>query len=274
MKKLSTMFFALFMCAAVLTGCTGTNKDNQSASQSGESGKNQSAQVTEITVSAAASLKDALGEIQKLYAAKKPEVKVTISFGSSGELQQQIEQGSPVDLFFSAGKKQMDNLEKENLIIRESRSDILSNDMVLIVGKDNNTVKSFRDLSKPSVKNIGIGTPESVPAGKYAKETLTSMKLWDTLKPKLVPAKDVRQVLAYVETGNAEAGLVYGSDALISDKVKIAAVAPADSHKPIVYPAAIVAATKNRAAAEDFLNFLHSKEATGVFLKYGFQILK
>lgn len=254
-KKGLLLAAVIFLLAAVLAGCGGTGGTAE----------------TQITVSVAASLQDALGEIQKIYAVKKPKVKVTINFASSGSLQRQIEQGAPVDLFLSAGSKQMDELESKDLIIKESRTDILSNDLVLITSKDNNTVKSFQDLSNPGVKIIGIGAPESVPAGKYAKEALTFMKLWDTLTPKLVQAKDVRQVLAYVETGNAEAGLVYGSDANISDKVKIAAVAPADSHMPIVYPAAIIAAAKNKTAAEEFLNFLQTEEAARVFVKYGFK---
>lgn len=225
-------------------------------------------------ISAAASLKDAMGEVETAYESKKPEVNLILNFGSSGTLQQQIEQGAPVDVFFSASSKQMDALEEKQLIKKETRKDILGNELVLITGKENNTITSFEDLNKQEVKHIGIGNPESVPAGKYAKEALTSMKLYDGLKAKYVEAKDVRQVLSYVETGNAEAGLVYKSDTVVSDKVKIIAVASEDSHKPIVYPATVISSTKQDAAAEEFAKFLQTDEAIQIFLKYGFTELK
>lgn len=226
---------------------------------------------TEITISAAASLKDAIEAIKPLYESKNNQVKLVMNYGSSGTLQQQIEQGSPVDVFISAGKKQMDALEEKNLISKDSRKDLLGNELVLIVGKDNTTISGFPDLTQAQVKHIGIGNAESVPAGKYATETLTSMKLYDVLKPKFVEAKDVRQVLSFVETGNAEAGFVYESDTKVSDKIRIAAIAPADTHKPIVYPAAIIADSKNSALAKDFLDYLGSDEAMQLFIQYGFK---
>jgi molybdate transport system substrate-binding protein len=225
---------------------------------------------TEIIVSAAASMKDSLTELQKAYGQKTPGVKLTFVFGGSGTLQQQIEQGAPVDLFISAGKTQMDALEQKNLLVKESKVDLLGNDLVLVTGKDNTKITSLEDLAKPSAGQISIGTPESVPAGKYAQESLTNLKLWDALKPKFVLAKDVTQVLNYVETGNVDAGIVYKSDALGSTKVKVVTVVPASSHKPIVYPAAVISATKNKQAAEDVLKYLQSSDAQQVFVKYGF----
>lgn len=270
MKKVIGVFLSLLMILSFVIGCTNGAKQEPSKQDEGKA----NVASTEITVSAAASLKDAMEEIKSLYEVKKTGVKLTLNFGSSGALQQQIEQGAPVDLFISAGKSQMDALEEKQMLVKESRVNLLGNDLVLIVGKDNNTVKSFADLSKPDVKHVGIGNPESVPAGKYAKEALTSLKLWDGLKAKYVEAKDVRQVLSYVETGNAEAGLVYKSDASISDKVKVAAAAPADSHKPIVYPAAVISDAKNSAVAGEFLEFLQTAEAQQIFSEYGFKDLK
>ncbi|SHI20081.1 molybdate ABC transporter substrate-binding protein [Desulfosporosinus lacus] len=228
---------------------------------------------TEIMVSAAASMKDSLTEIQKAYAEKTTGVKLTFVFGASGTLQQQIEQGAPVDLFISAGKTQMDALEQKNLLLKESKVDLVGNELVLVTGKDNNKVTSLEDLTKPDVDKISIGTPESVPAGKYAQESLTNLKLWDALKPKFVLAKDVTQVLNYVETGNVEAGLVYKSDAQGSAKVKVVSVVPESSHKAIVYPAAVISATKNKQVTEDFLKYLESSEAQQIFVKYGFKTL-
>jgi len=267
-KKFSWLLVFSFLLILALTGCSTGNTTQPSTDVS-------QAKPVEIMISAAASLKDSLTEIQKNYALKKPEVKLTINFGASGTLQQQIEQGAPVDLFISAGKSQADALEQKNLLLKDSRVDLLGNDLVLITGKDNSMVTSIEDLTKPEIEKVSIGTPESVPAGKYAQEALTSLKLWDSLqsKSKFVLAKDVTQVLNYVETGNAEAGLVYRSDAQGSTKVKVVTVIPESSHKPILYPAAIISATKNKQTAEDFLKYLQSPDAQKVFVNYGFKTL-
>lgn len=257
MQKMFVVILILLMVTGFAVGCTGNVRQVP----------------LEITVSAASSLKDALDEIKPIYEEKNPDIKLILNFGSSGTLQQQIEQGAPVDLFISAGKNQMDALEEKQLLVNTSRVNIMGNELVLIAGKDDNTVKSFDDLNKTEVKHIGIGQPESVPAGKYAKEVLTSLKLWDGLKSKCVQAKDVKQVLAYVVTGDAEAGLLYMSDAITSNKVKIAAVAPADSHQLIVYPAAVIKSSKNGAAADKLLKFMNNPEAKRIFLKYGFRAL-
>jgi len=165
----------------------------------------------------------------------------------------------------------MDALEQKNLIVKESKVNLLGNELVLITGKDNSKVMSLEDLTNASVSKVSIGTPESVPAGKYAQESLTNLKLWDSLQPKFILAKDVTQVLNYVETGNVDAGLVYRSDAMGSTKVKVAAVVPESSHKPIVYPAAVIAATKNKQVVEDFLKYLQSSDAQKIFANYGFK---
>lgn len=264
MKKSSWLIVLSFFLMLALAGCSTGNTTQPSTNDT-------QVKPTEIMISAAASLKDSLTEIQKNYARKKPEVKLTINFGASGTLQQQIEQGAPVDLFISAGKSQVDALEQKNLLVKESRIDLLGNELVLVTGKDNSKVTSLEDLTKAGVEQISIGTPESVPAGKYAQDALTSLKLWDSLQPKLVMAKDVTQVLNYVETGNADAGFVYRSDAQGSTKVKVVTVVPENSHKPIVYPAAIISATKNKQVTEDLLKYLQSSDAQQVFEKYGFK---
>lgn len=270
MKKRSQSWISwllMLSLSLILLGC-GTGGTTESSKS------NAQVQPQEIIVSAAASLKDSLTELEKVYSQNNPGVKLTFNFEASGILQQQIEQGAPADLFISAGQSQFDALNQKNLLVKDSEINLLGNDLVLVVNKDNTDVKSVQDLTQQSVLHIGVGTPESVPAGKYAQQSLTSFKLWDTLYPKFVFAKDVTQVLNYVEMGNAEAGFVYKSDAQGSTKVKIAATVPADSHKAIVYPAGIVAATKNKQAAEDFLKFLQSPEAQQVFVQSGFQSLK
>lgn len=268
MKKFSKFFLiSSLLISLILVGCGNSNTSSNAKDVAPNTAQTKS---SEIIVSAAASLKDSMTEIQKAYTVKNPNIKLTFNFGASGTLQQQIEQGAPADLFISAGKSQVDALDQKNLLVKESIVNLVGNDLVLVAGKDNKDITTVQDLTKPSVEKIGIGTPESVPAGKYAQESLTNLKLWDTLKPKFVMAKDVTQVLNYVETGNVEAGIVYKSDAQGSTKVKVVAAFPADSHKAIIYPAGIVAATKEKVAAGEFLKYLQSPEAQQIFVKYGF----
>jgi molybdate transport system substrate-binding protein len=225
---------------------------------------------TEFTVSAAISLKDALDEISQLYRAKSPGILIHFNLGGSGTLQQQIEQGAPVDVFISASPDQMDALESKGLLLAGSRKDMVRNSVVLIVPKGKTGIASFQDLAGADVKFIAVGEPKTVPAGKYAQEILTHFGLYEKLKPKFVLGKDVRQVLTYVATGNADAGIVYATDALTSADVTVVATAPKDSHSPVVYPLAIIKNSKNIDEAKKFADFLTGPESTAVFKKYGF----
>ena len=225
---------------------------------------------TSLLISAAASLKDVLEEIKPLYQQNKPNVKISYNFGSSGALQQQIEQGAPADIFISAAKKQVDALEQKGLLVVGTRNIIAKNRLVLVVPKNSVGITSFYSLQDAKVKKIAIGEPRSVPAGQYAQQVLEKLKIWNQVKPKLVFANNVRQVLASVETGNAEAGLIYVTDAKISNKVKVVVTADEKYHSAIIYPLAVVKRTKNVDAAKEFSQFLSSEQAKTVFNKYGF----
>lgn len=262
-KKILALVLMSMVVLLTLVGCGSANAPGTTTGEG---------QVHEIMIPAAASLHAALAELAKDYQEKHSNVKLTFTYGASGVLQQQIEQGAPADLFISAGKSQMDALEQKNLIDKGTRVDLLSNELVLIVGKDNQTITGVQDLSKPEVKKIALGIPDSVPAGKYTQESLKSLQLWDTLQSKFIFAKDVTQVLNYVETGNAEAGFVYRSDAMLSNKVKVAYPVPDSAHKPIVYPAAVLANSKNKEIAGDFLKYLESSAGKLVFASYGFKM--
>ncbi|MBF7084601.1 molybdate ABC transporter substrate-binding protein [Desulfallas sp. Bu1-1] len=222
-----------------------------------------------LTVSAAGSLTDAIKEVINQYENENQGVNITLNLGSSGSLQQQIEQGAPVDVFISAAAEQMNALQDKGLILPETRVDVLENSVVLVVPGDS-TIDGFDALLSGEVKQVGMGEPESVPAGRYGKEVLTHLGLWDKLQSKLVFAKDVRQVLNWVQTKNVDAGIVYLTDAKLFNDVKVVAAAPADSHSPVVYPAAVVKATKQTDAAKAFVNYLTSDKALEIFEKYGF----
>ncbi|MGF1538558.1 MAG: molybdate ABC transporter substrate-binding protein [Elainellaceae cyanobacterium] len=224
-----------------------------------------------LTVSAAASLQDALKDIQVVYQAEAPEATVVYNFGSSGSLAQQIAQGAPVDVFLSASVPWMDSLEAKGEILEESRRNLLQNAMVLIAPQDT-AIASFEDLTTDTARKIAMGEPESVPAGGYAKELLSALGLFKALQPKLVFAKDVRQVLSYVETGNVDAGLVYATDAQVSESIQVLATAPPNSHAPIVYTIAVVEDSSEAAAAQQFLDFLSTETAADIFRNYGFSM--
>jgi molybdate transport system substrate-binding protein len=227
----------------------------------------------DLTVSAAISLKDALDEAKQIYTAESPNVTIAANYGASGTLQLQIEQGAPVDVFLSAAPKQMDALDAKGLLLEGTRKNLLRNEVVLIVPKDSSAgISSFQDLTRADVKQIALGEPMTVPAGQYAKEVLTSLGIYDAVNSKAILAKDVRQVLTYVETGNVDAGIVYATDAMSSAKVKVVATAPAKSHSPVIYPAAVIKASKNPAAARAFLDFLAGPRGQAVFQKYGFTL--
>lgn len=228
----------------------------------------------ELNISAAASLKDALMEIQTEYE-KTNDVKLIINFAASGTLQKQIEEGAPSDIFISAAQKQMDALEEKGLIVKESRKDLLGNSLVLIAAEEaKDKIQGISDIKKADIGKISIGVPESVPAGSYAKESLENLKMWEEIEPKLVLAKDVRQVLTYVETGEVDAGIVYSSDAALLTKGAIVGTFPADSHKPVVYPVSLINESKNKEAAQKFLDFLSEEKSAETFSKYGFEVLK
>ncbi|MFB0920730.1 MAG: molybdate ABC transporter substrate-binding protein [Oscillospiraceae bacterium] len=228
-----------------------------------------------LTIAAAASLKNAMTEIQALYLKEKPNSKLSFNFAASGTLQTQIEQGASVDVFFSAASSNMNSLKTEGLLVDSTVKNLLGNDVVLIVPKDSKlTIDSFKDVTGSSVKTIGIGEPASVPAGKYAQDVFTYYGVWDQVKAKAVFGTPVTQILTWVETGNVDCGVVYSTDAAASTKVKVITTALDESHTPIVYPAAVIKSSTHTVAAKDFVNFLSSSAAKAVFVKYGFSILK
>ena len=222
-----------------------------------------------LTVSVAASLQTVMTEIVASYSPTR----VDLNFGASGALAQQIARGAPVDVFFSASSKSMDDLAKQLLILADTRRDLLRNEIVLIAAATS-PVDSFDALARPEVKVVALGDPESVPAGEYGRQTLVSMHLWDRVRPKLVLAKDVRQVLAYVATGNAEAGIVYATDARTSRSVRVISAAPPQTHDPIVYPVAVLTATHDAAAARAFTAYLAGARARAMFEARGFIVAK
>jgi len=227
-----------------------------------------------ITVFAAASLTDALNAIDAAYKARSG-TEIVASFASSSTLARQIEAGAPAEVFLSADTKWMDYLDKKSLIEPGTRHDVLGNKLALIAPSDSPvaTISIDRTLDWQHLLGadgrLAVGDPDHVPAGIYAKEALTNLGAWNALQPKLARADDVRGALALVEHGEAPLGIVYVTDARISQKVKIVGVFPETSHSPIVYPFAIV---KGQASpgVQAYFRFLSGPEARTVFNRYGF----
>jgi molybdate transport system substrate-binding protein len=230
------------------------------------------ATAAEVTVFAAASLTDALKEIATAYESATGD-KVLFNFSASSILARQIQEGAPADLFFSADEAKMDGLEKSGLVAKGTRRSLLSNTLVIVVPVDSALkIASPADLATPKVRVLALAEPQSVPAGIYAKEWLKSQKLWSRVIDKVVPTENVRAALAGVESGNADAAIVYKTDAGISKKVKIAYEVPAASGPKISYPLAVIADSKHQEAARRLLAYLESPPALAVFRRFGFLI--
>ena len=224
----------------------------------------------ELTVSAAASLTNAFQEMKPLFEMTNPGLFVNFNFAASGPLLKQIAEGAPVDVFASADQETMDQAAAKKLIDEASRADFAANSLVMIVPADSKlNLKDPKDLTAPAVDRVAIGNPDSVPAGRYTRECLTQAGIYEALKPKFVLAESVRQVLDYVSRDEARAGFVYMTDAMIA-KGKVTVVTEVSGHKPVTYPAALVAASSKKAEAAKFLGFLRSDQGQAVLAKYGF----
>ena len=231
------------------------------------------AHAQEILVSVAISLKDATEELGREFQRTHPGVTLQYNFGASGDLQKQIEAGAPVDLFISAGQKQIDELEKQGLLRAESRRVFARNVLTLIVPGDSRLdLRGPADLLRPQVQRVAIGNPKTVPAGQYAEESLRSLGLWEALRPKLVFAENVRQALEYVARGEVDAGFVYATDAATrAGRIKEAGRPPQESYAPVAYPGAIIAASRHPALAQAFMDLLLGPAGQQILARWGFQ---
>ena len=286
MKKLTVVLLLTAMTAG-LAAC-GSNKgadtntdapaQNESTektvtTETSDAAQNADIQGT-ITLAAAASLEKSFTEhLIPMFEAQYPEVSIEGTYDSSGKLQSQIEAGADVDIFFSAALKQMEALQEEGYIAEDASVDLLENKIVLIVPAGNeSSYTSFEDIVHADM--IAIGDPESVPAGQYGKEALENLDLWSSVEGKLLSlGTNVTEVLNWVAEGSADAGIVYATDAAsMTDKVSVVAEAPEGSVSRVIYPVAELKETKNKDAAEAFMEFLQSDEALDVFKVAGFTV--
>ncbi|MFI2855823.1 molybdate ABC transporter substrate-binding protein [Paenibacillus sp. JSM ZJ436] len=240
----------------------------------GEEGRGSKEKIT-LTVSAASSLRDALEKLELAFVEVHPEIQLQFNFGSSGSLRQQIEEGAPVDLFISASSEEMQSLVTQQLVEPHQQTPLLSNSIVVVTAPERaGEIKTIQDLAGENINKIALGIPESVPAGRYAKESLQAAGLWEDVQDHMIQAKDVRQVLQYVKTGNVDAGFVYQSDAQTTDQAVIALKPDRSTYSAVIYPIGIVKATKYTEQAQQLYDFLRGDEAILQFQSYGFDVVE
>ena len=229
----------------------------------------------DLTLSVAVSMKEAVEELGREFQRGHPGVVLRYNFGSSGELQKQIEASAPVDVFISAAENQMDELERKRLILPETRRTFARNALAVVVPADSRlTLVALADLRSPQAQRIVIGNPRTVPAGQYAEESLRTLGLWDSLRAKLVFAENARQTLEYVARGEVDAGFVYVTDVMSrAGRIKEAFRPPQTSYRPVVYPAAVVAGSHHVKLGEAFIELLTGREGQASLARLGFQPL-
>jgi molybdate transport system substrate-binding protein len=236
------------------------------------------AQAQDLTVFAAASLKEALDDVgQQFQRARASEHKLALSYASSAVLAKQIENGAPADIFISADLDWMDYIEQRKLVRAGTRANLLRNRLVLIAPADSKLQAEIKP-GFPLATLLGSGKlsmadPDSVPAGKYAKAALEKLGVWNSVEGRVARGDNVRAALVFVARGEAPLGIVYQTDAYAEKKVRVVGVFPQDTHPAIIYPVAVIASSKH-AAAPIFVSYLKSAEARAIFEKYGFSIEK
>lgn len=227
------------------------------------------------TVYAAASLTNALQQIASQYEKTYPQQQVVFSFASSSTLAKQIEQGAEADIFISANNKWLQHLAKQGLTEKSSEKILLGNELVLIAPSTSSLttidIAQGKWIDLLDQQFLAVGDPDHVPAGQYLKQSLIHLNLWDKVETKLARGKDVRAALALVEQGEVPLGVVYATDAKVSNKVKIVGVFPQDSYPPVEYPISILQGRDN-AEVRNFYNYLQSPTAQNIFSHYGFSI--
>ncbi len=229
-------------------------------------------QRVEILVLAAASLADVMAEVEREFE-QSGDADVSFSYGGSRSLARQIIGGAPADVFVSAGGSPMDELSPEGLIAGEP-AELFGNALVVATRSPDISPESLEELVGLAGARVAVADPELAPAGRYTRQALVSMGLWEPSGGSLVFAPDVRAALAYVQSGNVDAAIVYRTDAEAVEGVRTLDIVPADSHEPIVYPAAVVGRSANQAVATRFVEFLRGPKAQAIFRRHGFQSLE
>ena len=276
MKRLQ-WFVVLAALLSLLIGCSSgaqqgsqQTADQNSGQQAAQQEPAQAPAEVEIIVAAAQSLSKSLTEAKEAFEKANPNITVTFNFASSGVLQQQIEQGAAVDVYVSAAQANMDDLVAKGLVDQSAVRPFVSNKMVLVRNKEgSDVVKTWEDLVK--AERVAMGDPAHMPIGKSTVQLLENLGIWDEVQDNVVLGENVGQVLSFVESGEVDAGIVFQTDAMSSDKVVVLAEAPAGTHDPFDYPIAVLKNSQHPDAAQTFVDFMCSDEGLAIMAKYGFK---
>lgn len=272
MKK--SIFILLFAVGLLFVSCGSSSKDKAK--------EDVQKQKSDIIVFAAASMEETLNMIKEKYELENPDINIVYNFDSSGTLKTQIDEGAECDIFISAAQKQMDAIDADKNsksvpefpIDSKTRINLLENKVVLAVPKNNPAgVTGFEDLNTDKVKKIALGNSD-VPVGQYSEEILKNMGIWDKLQSKISFGTNVKEVTAWVAENAADCGIVYSTDAFSAGLEAVSAPPEGSLKTPVIYPAAILAGSKHKDNASQFLKYLQSEEAAGIFKSVGFEPVK
>jgi molybdate transport system substrate-binding protein len=268
-QTLLTVAIAIVIVIALAAMFMGSDDEEQQAQQQSQ----EASEPAQITVSAAASLTEAFMDMEKEFETENPDIDIVYNFGASGTLRTQIEGGAPIDVFASAAQDQMDMLASKGFIYNDTRENFVENSLVMIAPKGNALgLTGMQDLTKTEVEKISIGNPDTVPAGKYAKEALTNAGLWDSVSGKMLMAENVKQALVYVERGEAEAGFVFSTDASSAENDSIEVITSVHVTTPITYPIAVLSSTQHQEDSQLFIDFVTGEKGKSILEQYGFII--
>ena len=273
MKK-NTLALVAFLCSVLLFGSCANSNISEEKEVKEETKLEQSE--SDLTVFAAASMTESLNELKDIFEKDNADIKLSYNFDSSGTLKTQIEEGADCDVFISAAKKQMNELEgldkgKESLIDSDSRFDLLENEVTLAVKEDSDKdISSFDDLNTDKVSSIALGNSD-VPVGQYSEELLTNLVIWEDIQDKVIFGSNVKEVTTWVSEDVVDCGIIYSTDANTAGLKIVDRVDSSKFENRIIYPAALTKNSKNKEAGEKFLEFLQTDKAQEVFEKYGFK---
>ena len=273
MKK-NTLALVAFLCSVLLFGSCANSNISEEKEVKEETKLEQSE--SDLTVFAAASMTESLNELKDIFEKDNADIKLSYNFDSSGTLKTQIEEGADCDVFISAAKKQMNELEgldkgKESLIDSDSRFDLLENEVTLAVKEDSDKdISAFDDLNTDKVSSIALGNSD-VPVGQYSEELLNNLGIWEPIQDKVTFGSNVKEVTTWVSEGAVDCGIIYSTDANTAGLKIVDRVDSSKFENRIIYPAALTKNSKNKEAGEKFLEFLQTDKAQEVFEKYGFK---
>lgn len=270
-KKLASVLLALGLVGSFV-GCQNNDQTSNENQVSNDTSQEVNENSKDMTVFAAASMTEVLDELKGEFEKENPDISLSFNFDSSGTLKTQIESGAEADVFVSAAQKQMDELEESDLIEKDTRIDLLENEVSLAVSETGKDITSFEDLDSNKVEKIALGN-EDVPVGQYSEEVLKNLGIWENIQDKVSFGSNVKEVTSWVDENVVDCGIVYKTDAKTAGLDIVAVADDSMLENRVIYPAAVLKNAKDKEKAQKYIDFLQSDKAAEIFEKYGFKPL-